>query len=198
MNWLFRCCFAILAATFALWAPAFAEDAAPPPDPARVAAARDLMEVTGVTQQIDGIVDAMKRSFAQAAQSSGETKDKHMTTIFDAALSKLATYREEMLGDFAKLYAATFTADEMKAVADFYRSGTGAKFITMMPKLIEQGSQIGMKYSQKIMEDAKAAAAAASAPTAKPNESTAPAPAAKPSEDAAPAPAAKPGEPEKK
>jgi hypothetical protein len=45
----------------------------------------------------------------------------------------------------------------MKTVADFYRSGAGAKFITMTPELMRKGAAIGMKYSEKIADEMKAA-----------------------------------------
>jgi hypothetical protein len=63
-----------------------------------------------------------------------------------------------MISDFAVLYAQTFTVEEMKAVADFYRSGAGAKFISKTPELMQKGAAIGMKYSEKIADEMKAAA----------------------------------------
>lgn len=145
---------------FLVSAPALAEDAKPPVDPARIAAARDLMEVTGVTKQLEGMMDAMKQGFAKSAKSENSEAGKKMSEGFDAAMTKFMGYRGEMLQDFAALYAETFTAEEMKSVADFYRSGTGAKFIAMTPELMQKGSVIGMKYSQKVIEDMKASAAA--------------------------------------
>lgn len=141
-------------------APAWAEDAKPALDAARVAAARDLMEVTGVTKQLDGMMDAMKQGFAKGAQADTSDAGKKMSEGFEAAMGKFKGYQEDMLKDFAALYAETFTAEEMKTVADFYRSGTGAKFISMTPALMQKGSVIGMKYSQKVMEDLKAGGAA--------------------------------------
>ena len=59
-------CIAISAAT-----PLLAENAAPsPPDPVRVAAARDLLEVTGVTKQMDGMVEAMSRGWRTGCSGS--------------------------------------------------------------------------------------------------------------------------------
>jgi hypothetical protein len=137
-----------------------AQDAAPPAsqaaDPARIAAARDLMEVTGVTKQLDGMMDAMKQGFAKGANAENSEAGKKLSAGFDAVLSKFMTYKSEMLTDFAALYAETFTAEEMKTVADFYRSGTGAKFISVTPALMQKGAQIGMKYSEKIMTEMKA------------------------------------------
>jgi hypothetical protein len=158
MNVLIRCGAACLVMFFASLASA--EDAKPATDPARIAAARDLMEVTGVTKQLEGMMDAMKQGFAKGANADSSEAGKKMSEGFDAAMTKLMSYKEDMITDFAALYAENFTADEMKTVADFYRSGTGAKFISMTPALMQKGTAIGMKYSQKVMEDLKSGGAA--------------------------------------
>ena len=137
--------------------PLCAEDAAPPADPARVAAARDLLEVTGVTKQMDGMVEAMSRGFAKGANAETSEAGKKLSDQFDASMKKLLEYKDQMITDFANLYAETFTAEEMKSVADFYRSGAGAKFISMTPQLMKRGAEIGMKYSAKIADEMKAA-----------------------------------------
>jgi hypothetical protein len=136
---------------------ALADDAPPPPDPARVAAARDLLEVTGVTKQMDGMVEAMSRGFAKGANAETSEAGKKLSDQFDSSMKKLLEYKDQMITDFANLYAETFTAEEMKSVADFYRSGAGAKFISMTPQLMKKGAEIGMKYSAKIADEMKAA-----------------------------------------
>lgn len=135
-----------------------AEDtpAATTPDPARVAAARDLLEVTGVTKQMDGMVEAMSRGFAKGANADNSEAGKKLSAQFDSSMQKLLAYKDQMITDFANLYAETFTAEEMKAVADFYRSGPGAKFIAKTPELMKKGAEIGMKYSAKIADELKA------------------------------------------
>jgi hypothetical protein len=136
---------------------ALADDApATQPDPARVAAARDLLEVTGVTKQMDGMVEAMSRGFAKGANADSSEEGKKLSAQFDSSMKKLLDYKDQMITDFANLYAQTFTAEEMKAVADFYRSGPGAKFIAKTPELMQKGAEIGMKYSAKIAEEMKA------------------------------------------
>lgn len=163
MGWLLRTL--VLFAAMAFASPLIAEDAAPAavppaaaaaaPDPARVAAARDLLEVTGVTKQMDGMVEAMSRGFAKGAKADTSAAGKKLSAEFNASMKKLLEYKDQMISDFADLYAETFTAEEMKAVADFYRSGAGAKFISMTPDLMRKGAEIGMKYSQKIAEEVK-------------------------------------------
>jgi hypothetical protein len=158
-----------------LVAPAFAEDAQPPVDPARVAAARDLLEVTGVTKQMDGMVEAMSRGFAKGAGAENSEMGKKLSTQFDSGMKKLLEYKDQMISDFAVLYAQTFTAEEMKTVADFYRSGAGAKFIAKTPELMQKGAAIGMKYSEKIADEMKAAAPPPEQ-TTPPEQQTAPQP----------------------
>jgi uncharacterized protein len=150
----------VLALVLLVSVPVLAEDTKPIADPARIAAARDLMEVTGVTKQLEGMMDAMKQGFAKGAKAESSDAGKKASEGFDAAVAKLMSYKDDMITDFAALYAENFTAEEMKSVADFYRSGTGAKFIAMTPALMQKGSVIGMKYSQKVMEDLKASGAA--------------------------------------
>jgi hypothetical protein len=133
--------------------PLSAEDAAPPVDPARIAAARDLLEVTGVTKQMDGMVEAMSRGFAKGANAETSEAGKKLSDQFDASMKKLLEYKDQMISDFATLYAQAFTAEEMKTVADFYRSGAGAKFISVTPELMQKGAAIGMKYREKIAKE---------------------------------------------
>lgn len=147
----------VLSAGLLLVGAASAEDVKPPADPARIAAARDLMEVTGVTKQLDGVMDAMKQGVAQGAKSENSAAGEKVSAGFDAMMEKFRAHKAGMMTDFAALYAETFTAEEMKTVADFYRSGTGAKFIALTPALMQKGAAIGMKYSEKIIKDIKPA-----------------------------------------
>lgn len=122
-------------------------------DPARVAAAKELMEATGMTKQMDGMIAVMGEGFRKGAKSvgGGAAADK-LGDEFDGHMQRLMSYREAMLDEFAVVYAQRFTAEELKAVTDFYKSPTGQKFITASPELMQAGALIGMKYSQKALQ----------------------------------------------
>jgi hypothetical protein len=139
----------------AFFAPvAFAQSAAP--DPQRVAAAKELMEVTGVNKQLDEMIAVMGQGFRTgAADAAGKTKAEEVGKEFDAHMKRLMSYREAMLDDFAALYAEKFTLEELRQVTDFYRSPAGIKFVQSVPELIQAGAQIGIKYSRKAMENPK-------------------------------------------
>ena len=106
------------------------------------------------------MMDAIKKGFAKGANAENTDAGKKISAEFNANMAKFMSYKEDMINDFAVLYAETFTTEEMKTVADFYRSGTGAKFISLTPELMQKGSAIGMKYSQKVIEGMKANGAA--------------------------------------
>jgi hypothetical protein len=125
----------------------------PGADADRIAAAKELMEVTGVTKQMDGMVQAMGEGFRKGARDAadGAAADK-LGDEFDRHMQRLMSYRQAMLDEFAVLYAKRFSAEELRAVAGFYRSPTGQKFVEAMPALMQDGAQIGMKYSQKALQ----------------------------------------------
>lgn len=151
MRWLAT--IAAVICCFSLAAPLSAAETEPTGDPARLAAARDLMEVTGVTRQLDGMIDAMSKGFAKGAGAENSQQGQKLSEEFQASMKKLLSFKTEMIDDFAVLYAETFTADEMKQLADFYRSGVGAKFIKLTPALMQKGAAIGMKYTERLTKE---------------------------------------------
>ncbi len=145
---------AVLAITIALFSNlSFAQEMTPTVDPGRIAAARDLMDVIGVTKQMDLSMETMKSAVLQGAKAATNAQKEQFAAEFDKSAANLKAYREDMITDFAVLYAETFTAEEMKAVADFYRSGAGAKFIELSPELMQKGAAIGMRYGTKVMDE---------------------------------------------
>lgn len=138
--------------------PAFAQTAAPASDPDRLAAARELMDVTGVSRQMEGMVDAMSEGFKKGMKTDTSDAGRKMAEEFEGSMRKFLGYKEDMLRDFAALYAENFTVEELKQAAEFYRTGAGAKYIQFMPVLMQKGAQIGLKYSERMMSEMSKAA----------------------------------------
>lgn len=122
-------------------------------DQARIAAAKELMEATGMTKQMDGMIAVMGEGFRKGAKDAGGgAMADRIGDEFDGHMRRLMSYREAMLDEFAVVYAERFTAEELKSVTEFYRSPTGQKFIQASPELMQAGALIGMKYSQKALQ----------------------------------------------
>lgn len=148
---LIACC---AAALLALGSPARAEDARPAADPTRLEAAKELIDVTGARKQIELMLDVMKQSFGKGVREKGDPEvAARIESDFQAFSQKFQGYREKMVDEFAALYAEKFSADELKEVTAFYRSGAGAKFIATMPELMQRGGEIGQRYGIMAMRD---------------------------------------------
>ncbi len=141
------------AAAPAAEAPATAPTA--PVDPDALAAAVELMDVTGGSKTFDSITAMMRQHVSAAATEATGTADA--TKLFDDMMTKFATYKPQMLQETAALYAQKFTAAELKTITEFYKSGPGAKFIVAMPELMKEGGAIGQKYAMKMMQEYRAA-----------------------------------------
>jgi hypothetical protein len=123
-------------------------------DPERIAAAKQMMDVVGVSKQLDGMIKVMGESFRKGVGDfAGAGAAERAGNQFDRYMSQLLSYREAMLEDVAVIYAQRFTSDELKAVTAFYRSPAGQKFIQAMPELIQASGQIGNKYAAKALKE---------------------------------------------
>lgn len=125
-------------------------------DPARIAAAMELIEVTGAKKQIDLMLDMMKKGFsAGASEAGGGAAGSAAESEFSKFSEKFKGYRDQMVKEFADLYASRFSTEELKEISTFYKSGAGAKFIAAMPELMQQGGQIGQKYGMMAVRELK-------------------------------------------
>jgi len=107
------------------------------PDPARLAAAKDMMEASRVDKQFEQVIphllDRLKESFRAVAPDKRGVIDG----VFEQMQSKFISRRGELLDEIAALYALRLEAAEMKVVAEFYRSPVGSKLIDVQPQIMQ-------------------------------------------------------------
>jgi hypothetical protein len=149
-------------------------------------AARDVLAAAHMDQiygkTIDQILDMQLRSSPQLADMREPMKQFFTKYMGWDALKD----------DMAKIYAQTFSEDELKQIAAFYRTPAGTKMIEAQPDLTREGMELGqskvrdhLPELQEMLAKAKAAQADGGATGA----GSAPAPAAAPAPSPAPAPA---------
>lgn len=149
----------LVAIALAFVTPGAAQDApsAPAIEPARLEAAKELIDVTGAKKQIELMLDVMKQGLGRGARETGNPDAAaKLESEFQLFSQKFQGYREKMVDEFAALYAEKFTADELKEITAFYRSGTGAKFIASMPDLMQRGGLIGQRYGAMAVRELEA------------------------------------------
>lgn len=124
-------------------------------DPEAVKAARELMAVTEVTQNLELITDAMGPSVVEMlkrdkADLSDEVIAKFMVE-FRAEMQKGLPQLIEM---YARVYAKRFTLTELKETAKFYQSPLGQKFIRETPLILKETLPLAEQWGQKVGEQA--------------------------------------------
>jgi hypothetical protein len=121
--------------------------------PEQIKAARAALNAAHVTQQFDPILptiaDQLKSSLIQA---SPNYTDVINDTVDGEALA-LAPRRADLEKEAAKVYAKTFTVEELKAIADFYNSPTGQKFLKVAPIAQRELMKAGDIWANGISRD---------------------------------------------
>jgi len=152
-------------------APAMAQNA----DPAVAAAARELfdaMNFRSVTAeafaQMSRQMPAMMRAGAeQAIRADAKLSDAQRSAKLAELDGKVAAATEmmnkvfadpgivdAMIEEMVPLYARYYTVEDMQAMAAFYRTPTGRKTLTLMPKLMNDSMQMGQRIMQPRLQKA--------------------------------------------
>jgi hypothetical protein len=168
---------ASLIAAFALLgaAPAFAQ--AQSPDPAALAAAREMFDAMNYRKTTDAMMGQFVQGLGKALHDGAEASimanpkttpeqkkvaqakmEAELPAMIDRvrALVSDPTLTEEIETATVALYARTFSADELNQIAAFYRTPVGAKTLAVMPQLMGEGMQIGQqviaRHLQPVMQ----------------------------------------------
>lgn len=169
----------ILLAMLALSTGVFAQENA-----AKLALAREVIASMHADKMFDGMAAQMKQMATQmATPPPGATPEQLKKTeelrgqILDLSMGEARA----MVAKMDEIYADVYSEPELKAMQAFFNSPEGQSMLAKQPQimahlmpLIKQMQQGLMPKVQKLVEDAKAATAAAT-PVQKPAEPAAPA-----------------------
>ncbi|MGD0620352.1 MAG: DUF2059 domain-containing protein [Bryobacteraceae bacterium] len=117
------------------------------------ALAEEVLTLTHPEKMIDQIMDQMSNMVHQQMQGMNVPDDKK--ALVDQVAQEEMSYIREKL-DWAKLkpayvdiYADIFTEEELRQVADFYKSPGGQAFLNKMPQVVQRS----MTMAQGLMAD---------------------------------------------
>lgn len=161
-----------LAVCAALANPLYAEPAAPPPiatevDAAKLALAREVVArmQADPTEMITAMKGPIAAMFDQLMRQEGVTApDAAQILTNEVAIPILLGHYDELLNMQAFTYATVLTEEDLHAIAAFYATPAGQRFVKAKPQ-IAQASLVGMRQwvmalipevQQKFVEAAKA------------------------------------------
>ena len=135
-----------------------------------MSAAVNAQEKTDAREAAFRLMDAMgmETALAQSIDASLDTQLKNnpelgpYRSVFRSFLAKHMSYAA-LKPELASLYASEFSASELDAAADFYRTAAGRKFMEKMPALMSKSMALGQQAVQdhlpELQEAIKAEAA---------------------------------------
>ncbi|NEJ74118.1 DUF2059 domain-containing protein [Rhizobium phaseoli] len=116
-------------------------------------ASRAAIDAIGATAQFDNILPGLaERLKAGLIQDSPNYQDIISSTV-DAQALALAPRRGDLEKEAALTYAKTFTADELKAIAEFYNSDVGKKLLRDGPVASRETAKAADIWAQGISRD---------------------------------------------
>jgi hypothetical protein len=120
------------------------------PDRARVAAAKQMMELAGAAKQFDEVMPLIADQMARSLTAVAPDKGKEIAEVFRQLLPRFLHRKAELLDQVAALYAAELTLDELNGVIAFYKSAVGMKFAAVQPGVIRQSMALGQRWGRQI------------------------------------------------
>jgi uncharacterized protein len=123
------------------------------PTPDAVAAARSLVATMKLADQYKALLPAillsLKPALTQDRPEIEQDYDAMMPMIADA----FTPYYASMVDGIAAIYAANFTAAELRDIETFYRQPAGQKLLEKMPAISQQALAVGQEVGRKASED---------------------------------------------
>lgn len=110
------------------------------PDPARIAAAKELVATMGGADQarasIKQFVMALTAEIAQRDEKLAKPAEMFMQLETQPDKPRVKQFIADMEDAASKFYAERFTADELKAIVAFQTSEAGKKFQKLTPEIV--------------------------------------------------------------
>jgi hypothetical protein len=139
------------------WLPAVRAQA-PTPDSARVAAAKEMMDVAGVARQLDQMMPLLVQQLTRAFVAVAPDKADEIRSVFSQLTTKFIDRKGELIDKVAGLYAEHLTLVDLNAIASFYRSPAGTRFIAIQPLVTKESMQIGQRRGSELGREIEAEA----------------------------------------
>ena len=137
--------------------PAPAQTPAPPPSPASLLLAKQIVDLKGVKNVfvplVRGVVEKTKNMFMQ----TNFMWQKDLDEVAAIEEKQYAPRVDELVDATARMYATHFTEQELKQLLAFYQSPVGKKALVEEPKVLDESMAYagtwGDNLSQEVIGD---------------------------------------------
>jgi hypothetical protein len=137
---------AFLVAAAAAALPARADDITP----SHMAAAVEAVRSAKASKGFDNVLPLLSERVQDQIIRVRPDLYKQITDVVQQEALKLVNRRTELDASVAKIWANSFTEDELKAITAFYKSPAGLKFVDIGPQVVANSLQAVKDWSDKV------------------------------------------------
>jgi hypothetical protein len=126
-------------------------------DPVALQLARQLMETMHVSATTDQMVKQMMQAMGTGLSAANPGKGKEVQDLLsEVLLPEMSKLKPEMIDAAANIYAANFSADELKQILAYYQSDIGQKVISRLPTILQEQGRVAQQIVIRMMPDIQA------------------------------------------
>jgi hypothetical protein len=114
------------------------------------AAAKELVETIDLAAQFKALMPAIMQNLRPAIVQGRADVAKDYDEMTPVLLEGFQARIGELADAVTAIYAANFSADELRAVTAFYKTPAGQTFLQKSPALTQQTMAAGQKFGQAV------------------------------------------------
>jgi hypothetical protein len=119
-------------------------------DPAAVAAAQQLIKTTKIDVLGPQLFSAMLQQFKKIMSEANPGREKEVESIINIMNQEFSRNMPDFTNQISLIYAKHFTAVELEKLNQFYQTPLGAKTLTLMPTLMQEGMALGQIWINQL------------------------------------------------
>lgn len=124
----------------------------PPPSPAAILIAKQIVEIKGVKQLFDPLVRGMVEKAKNMFMQTNFMLAKDLNESAAAVHKEFDPRVNELLDQTARIYAGYFTEPELKSLLAFYQSPLGQKVVVEEPKVLDQAVAFAGRWAEGLSD----------------------------------------------
>jgi hypothetical protein len=123
------------------------------PSAASIAAAKEIMEIKGGLKMFETIVLGVIEQHKNLMLQANPLLSRDLNEVTNKLRVDLAPRRAELDADVIKIYAQSFTEQELKDLLAFYRSPLGKKLVDQEPKILDNSMGRASEWADKLAQE---------------------------------------------
>ena len=120
---------------------------------AHVALAVEVVRSAGATRGFDNVLPGLANQVIDRLIRLRPDLHKEIVATVEAVALKLAVRRAELDTDVARIWAKSFTEDELRYLLGFYTSEAGKKFSDVGPRVVAESFQSVERWTGRVGEE---------------------------------------------